>query len=277
MIQKANITTLALEVHKDCLTAGGESVIGGWTTASLRQGRLLNSKPGSGNDKAEKSGGAWVQVSRLGNPLVNEVVIGLPDKDKFNASSPKDDGQFLTYVSNPTFPALLNVVLGAPVAPTNLPRTDLLTTFLTGITGVNKPATPTPSEMMRLNTAVAAVPFANQNRLGVAGNALAGGTDNAGYPNGRRPKDDVVDISLVAMVGGLCAINGAGDALKLNSVPGVPSLTSKCDATALTSLMATAGTNGLPNAANIHDAVDQATVPFLATFPYLNNPNAGAQ
>ena len=277
VIQKANITTLALEVHKDCLTAGGESVIGGWTTASLRQGRLLNSKPGSGNDKAEKSGGAWVQVSRLGNPLVNEVVIGLPDKDKFNASSPKDDGQFLTYVSNPTFPALLNVVLGAPVAPTNLPRTDLLTTFLTGITGVNKPATPTPSEMMRLNTAVAAVPFANQNRLGVAGNALAGGTDNAGYPNGRRPKDDVVDISLVAMVGGLCAINGAGDALKLNSVPGVPSLTSKCDATALTSLMATAGTNGLPNAANIHDAVDQATVPFLATFPYLNNPNAGAQ
>lgn len=267
-IQKANVTTLALEVHKDCLTAGGESVIGGWTTASLRQGRLLNGSPKSGNDKTEKSGGAWTQVSRLGNPLVNEVVIGLPDKDKFNASSPKDDAQFLTYVTNPTLPALLGVVLGANVAPTNLPRTDLATTFLTGITGVNKPAVnPTPSEMLRLNTAVAPVPFAGQNRLGVAGNALAGGTDNAGFPNGRRPKDDVVDIALVAMVGGLCMINGDGDALKLNSVPGVPGVTSECKPSSVPLGGA---------AANIHDAVDQATVPFLQTFPYLNTPNSGS-
>jgi hypothetical protein len=277
VIQKANVTTMAIEVHKDCLTAGSETVIGGWTTASVRQARLYNGKPGSGNDDSTKQGGAWVQVSRLGNPLVNELVIGLPDKDKFNASSPKDDGQFLTYVSNPTLPALLSTVLGADVAPKNLPRTDLLTTFLTGITGVNKPANPKASEMLRLNTAVAAVPFAAQNRLGVAGNALTpGGTDNAGFPNGRRPKDDVVDIALVAMVGGLCAINGTGDTLKLNSVPGVPSLTSKCDGTALTATMSAAGPNGLPNAANIHDAVDQATVPFLPGFPYLNTPNAGS-
>ena len=288
VIQKANITTLALEVHKDCLATGAEKVLGGWTTASLRQGRLLNSKPASGNDKAEKAGGAWTQVSRLGNPLVNELVIGLPDKDKFNASSPKDDGQFLTYVSNPTLPALLGIVLAGDakaVAPTNLPRTDLLTTFLTGITGVNKPTTVTPSEMMRLNTAIAPVQFADQNRLGVAGEVLrVGGTANlaaakdlAGFPNGRRPKDDVTDIALVATVGGLCAINGSNDSLKLNSVPGVPSLTSKCDATALTALMAATGPNGLPNAANIHDAVDQATVPFLTTFPYLNTPNAGSK
>lgn len=277
VIQKANVTTMAIEVHKDCLTSTGESVIGGWTTASLRQARLYNGKPGAGNNDSTKQGGAWVQVSRLGNPLVNELVIGLPDKDKFNASSPKDDTQFLTYVSNPTLPALLSIVLGADVTPKNLPRTDLLTTFLTGITGVNKPATnPKPSEMLRLNTAVAAVPFAGQNRLGVAGNALAGGTDNAGFPNGRRPKDDVVDIALVAMVGGLCAINGANDSLKLNSVPGVPSLMSKCDGTALTATMSAAGPNGLPNAANIHDAVDQATVPFLPAFPYLNTPNAGS-
>lgn len=289
VIQQSNVTTIALEVHKDCLTAAGsDKVIGGWTTASLRQGRLINGQPGSGNDKAEKAGGAWTQVSRLGNPLVNELVIGLPDKDKFNASSPKDDGQFLTYVSNPTLPALLGIVLAGDakaVAPVNLPRTDLLTTFLTGITGVNKPATPTPSEMLRLNTAIAPVQFADQNRLGVAGEVLrVGGTANlamakdlAGFPNGRRPKDDVVDIALVASVGGLCAINGANDSLKLNSVPGVPSLMSKCDASALTPLMAAAGTNGLPNAANIHDAVDQATVPFLSTFPYLNTPNAGSR
>ena len=269
VIQKANITTMALEVHKDCLTAGGESVIGGWTTASLRQGRLLNGAPGKGNDKAEKAGGAWAQVSRLGNPLVNELVIGLPDKDRFNASQPKDDGQFLSYVTNPTLPALLGVVLGANVAPTNFPRTDLATTFLTGITGVNKPAVnPAPSEMLRLNTAVPPVQFAAQNRLGVAGNALAGGTDNAGFPNGRRPKDDVVDIALVAMLGGLCVINGPTDALKLNSIPGVPGATSACNASSVP-LGA--------DSAKIHDGVDQATVPFLAVFPYLNTPNPGAQ
>ena len=269
VVQSANITTLALEVHKDCLTAGTEPVIGGWTTASLRQGRLLNGKPGSGNDRSEKVGGGWIQVSRLGNPLINELVIGLPDKDKFNASSPKDDTQFLSYVTNPTLPALLSTVLASNVAPSNLPRTDLATTFLTGITGVNKPTVnPTPSEMLRLNTAVPPVPFANQNRLGVAGNALAGGTDNAGFPNGRRPKDDVVDIALVAMVGGLCVINGDTDALKLNSVPGVPGLTSACRASSVP-LGAVS--------ANIHDAVDQATVPFLTSFPYLNTPNPGAR
>ncbi len=267
IIQKANVTTMAIEVHKDCLSAGSETVIGGWTTASVRQGRLINGKPGAGNDKVEKAGGAWTQVSRLGNPLVNELVIGLPDKDKFNSSQPKDDGQFLTYVSNPTLPALLSLVLGADVTPKNLPRTDLITTFLTGITGVNKPANPKASEMLRLNLAVPAVPFAGQNRLGVAGNALAGGTDNAGFPNGRRPKDDVVDIALIATVGGLCVINGDNDALKLNSVPGVPSLTSACKPSSVP-LGATA--------ANIHDAVDQATVPFLPGFPYLNTPNSGS-
>jgi Domain of unknown function (DUF4331) len=273
-IQKQNVTSLALEVHKSCLTAGGETVIGGWTTASLRQARLLNGKPPSGHQMSEKAGGAWTQVSRLGNPLVNEVVIGLGDKDAFNASAPKDDGQFLGYVTNPTLPALLGLVLAgnaAAVAPTNLPRTDLATTFLTGITGVNKPANPTPSEMLRLNTAVPPVPFASQNRLGVAGNALNTDpnkvNDNAGFPNGRRPKDDVVDIALVAVLGGLCVINGDNNALGLNSVPGVPSLNSACRASSVP-LGA--------SSANIHDAVDQAVVPFQDAFPYLNTPNAGA-
>ncbi len=271
VVQKSNVTTIALEVNKACLTAGNEPVIGGWTTASMRQARLLNGKTPAGNDKADKQGGGWVQVSRLGNPLVNEVVIGLPDKDKFNGSSPKDDGQFLTYVTNPTLPALLGLVLtgnAAGVAPTNLPRTDLATVFLTGITGVNKPAVnPAPSEMLRLNTAIPAVPFAGQNRLGVAGNALAGGSDNAGFPNGRRPKDDVVDIALVAMLGGLCVINGDANALGLNTIPGVPGVSSACKASSVP-LGA--------QSANIHDAVDQATVPFMTTFPYLNTPNAGS-
>ncbi len=92
-----NVTTLALEVHKDCLKSATDDVIGGWTSASLRQGRLLDPKPGSGHQTSEKPGGAWVQVSRLGMPLVNEVVIGLKDKDKFNASKPSGDAQFADF------------------------------------------------------------------------------------------------------------------------------------------------------------------------------------
>jgi hypothetical protein len=204
-------------------------------------------------------------VSRLGQPLVNEVVIGLKDKDKFNASKPADDLQFLDYVTNPTLPALLNIALGTNVSPTNFPRTDLVSVFLAGIDGVNRPAGVKPAEVLRLNTALPPVPFASQNRLGIVGNVLAGGSDNAGFPNGRRPKDDVVDIALVAMVGGLCVANGNNDAFKFNSVAG---LTSACTPSA-----APLGSTAF----NVHDAVDQAVVPFLPGFPYLNTPNPGAQ
>mgnify|MGYP003703969873 CR=1 FL=1 len=111
-IQDKNVTTLALEVHKSCLKGtGNDPVIGAWTTASMRQARLLDGSPKSGYQTTDKDGGAWVQVSRLGNPLINELVIGLRDKDKFNGSKPKDDLQFATYVTNPTLPALLGLVL----------------------------------------------------------------------------------------------------------------------------------------------------------------------
>jgi hypothetical protein len=274
-IQKSNVTSISLEVHKDCLISADDTVIGGWTTASMRQARLLNGAPASGHQTTPKDGGAWVQVSRLGNPLVNELVIGLPDKDKFNASKPEADTQFLNYVITPTLPKLLSIVLGADVEPKNFPRNDLATVFLTGITGVNKPKTATPSEVLRLNTAIAPVQFADQNRLGVAGEVLrVGGVANlamakdlAGFPNGRRPKDDVVDIALVAVTGGLCVINTDKNLLGLNSVPGVAALGStKCDISSVPLGAASAA---------IHDAVDQATVPFLNRFPYLNTPNSG--
>ena len=84
-------------------------MIGGWTTASVRQGRLINPTPNTGT--ASKEGGAWTQVSRLGMPLVNEVVIGLKDKDQFNHSKPSGDAQFLTYVTNPTLPALVQIAV----------------------------------------------------------------------------------------------------------------------------------------------------------------------
>ena len=260
IIDDANITTLAVEVHKSCLTQGSEPVIGAWTTASLRQAQLLDPTPKSGHQTTAIVGGAWTQVSRLGMPLVNEAVIGLPDKDRFNGSKPKDDGQFADYVTNPTFPALLEIALALPhTAPTNFPRNDLVTTFLTGIPGLNKPANVVPAEMMRLNTAIAPVPFAQQNRLGVVGNILAGGNDFAGYPNGRRPKDDVVDISLVAMMGGLCVANGNANALGFGA---------DCNPSKVP-LGATAF--------KLHDAVDQAVVPLLAKFPYLATPTPGAQ
>ena len=257
-----NVTTLALEVHRSCLKAGdaGDDVIGGWTSASLRQARLLDGTPPSGLQTAEKHGGAWVQVSRLGMPLVNEVVIGLKDKDRFNASKPAGDGQFIDYVTNPTLPALLEIVLALPnSAPTNFPRNDLVTTFLTGIKGVNQPKGVVASEMLRLNTAIAPVSFDMQNRLGIVGNILAGGSDNAGYPNGRRPKDDVVDISLVAVMGGLCVANGDTDTLGFGAA---------CKPAAVP-LGATAF--------KLHDAVDQAKVPLLPGFPYLNTPIPGAK
>ena len=221
-----NVTAIAVEIPTGCLTAGTDPVIGGWTTASLRQGQLLSNAPKKGHQTAALTGGAWTQVSRLGHPLINEVIIGLPDKDRFNGSKPKDDGQFATYVTNPTLPALVEIALATPnIAPKNLPRNDLVVTFLTGIAGVtqpkaftNAPATGVAAEMLRLNTAIAPTPEATQNRLGLLGGLLAGpGGDLAGYPNGRRPNDDIVDISLVAVMGGLCVANGAADTYKFGA------------------------------------------------------------
>ena len=200
-----NVTTLALEVPVACLTAGAGDIVGGWTTASLRQARILNPRPvgnGTNKKKAAIGGGAYTQVSRLGSPLVNEVVIGLPDKDRFNHSEPKDDGQFATYVTNPTLPALIEILFGVQ-APTLFPRTDLVAAFLTGVDTLNKPVGVVASEMLRLNTTTAAVAAISQNPLGV----IEG--DAAGFPNGRRPGDDVVDIALRVVMGKLL---GAGDA-----------------------------------------------------------------
>src|SRR6185437_10667302 len=140
ILNDKNVTTIALEVPKACLTAQGSSdpVIGGWTTASLPRDRILNATPVSENN-AEATGGGFTQVSRLGQPLVNEVVIGLPDKDRFNASQPANDGQFLHYVTNPSLPVLLNVLFGGAAQVPHTPRNDLVTVFLTGIPGLNQP------------------------------------------------------------------------------------------------------------------------------------------
>ncbi len=253
-----NVTSIAMEVPKTCLTAGTDPVIGAWTTASLRQGRILNPKPGNPNQTSVQ-GGPWVQVSRLGMPLVNEVVIGLPDKDKFNASAPNGDAQFLTYVTNPTLPVLLNVLFGNAAKVPAVPRNDLVATFLTGITGINKPMTVTPGEMLRLNTSTAATPPASQNDLGVLGG------DMAGYPNGRRPVDDVTDISLRAAAGALCGVAGT-----CGAAPGSPDPNAGAPYTDGTRAAGPTATTSVAGGATV------PTDTYLDVFPYLNTPLPGS-
>ena len=238
-----NVTTIAMELPIACLTSGTDPVIGAWTTASIRDTRTMTAAGSGMNANASYTGG-YTQVSRLGMPLVNEVVIGLKDKDKFNGSQPADDGQFADYVTNPVLPVLVQALFGAAgvKAPTNYPRMDLVTAFLTGVPGLNKPAgTGVASEMLRLNTAIAAVAKGSQNRLGV----IAG--DNAGYPNGRRLGDDVVDISLRVMMGKLCT-------LSLGCVP----------------TDAPSGGLGFTDGAYVDDSF------FDDAFPYVKNPLPGS-
>ncbi|MFD8820731.1 DUF4331 domain-containing protein, partial [Streptomyces sp. NPDC059627] len=152
--------------------------------------------------------GYYSQVSRLGNPLVNEVVNPQKDKDKFNASQPKDDAQFLKNVTNPELPKLVQAIYNIK-APSE-PRNDLVSVFLTGVKGLNtEQPQAKPSEMLRLNTSIK--PTAKPKRLGV----LDG--DNAGFPNGRRLTDDVIDEALQVMEGELVGSkNDLGDAVDKN-------------------------------------------------------------
>jgi hypothetical protein len=261
-LASANVTSIALEVPRECLTSTtGGDVIAGWTTASVRQARVIN--PQATYALPAREGGAWTQVSRLGHPLVNEVVIGLRDKDRFNSSEPKDDGaSFGPYLGYPTLPKILEIVFGAAnaPAPTQIPRPDLGRVYLTGITGVNEFSAGASAETLKLNTAVAPKAAGAQNNLGALecvvrpatpssaftldANRDAGALgvcDTAGFPNGRRPGDDVVDISLRVMMGRLLApsVAPAGDA-------------------------------------ELHDTVLQDASQFDQEFPYLKTPNPGS-
>lgn len=198
-----NTHTVALQVPKRLLTHDGSlatdasntnSIIGVYSTTLRRRLRLDDDRDGKrGHDWNDDDGDDWVQVSRLGMPLVNEVVIPLGKKDRFNASDPRNDAQFASFVLNPE-PAALIPALYPGVSVPSAPRNDLVAIFLTGVPGLNQPAHVRPSEMIRLNMAVP--PSAMPNRLGL----LAGQLD--GFPNGRRLGDDVVDIELRALAGG---------------------------------------------------------------------------
>jgi hypothetical protein len=172
-----------------------------------------------------------VQVSRLGNPLVNEAVIDLARKDAFNGLEPTGDAVALDRVTDPEVPKLLSAIFGVQSPPA--PRTDLVTIFLTGIPGLNQPANVRPAELLRLN--VAMQPSMHPDPMGV----LRG--DLAGFPNGRRVGDDVLDIVLQAAAG----------------------------ATPLTPAF-----NRSPNN-TLGDGIGRNDVPYLTQFPYLGTPHAG--
>lgn len=188
-----NVHSIAIEVPIASLTASGtrpaaasdpNAVIGVWSTASRPSVTTRNGAEERHNDR-------YVQVSRLGQPLVNEVVIPRALKDAFNSIPPTEDAVALPVVQDPEVPKLLKLLFGVNSPPA--PRNDLVTIFLTGIPGVNQRAGARPSEMLRLNVAIPPTP--NPNRFGVIGG------DAAGFPNGRRVGDDVTDIAIRAMAG----------------------------------------------------------------------------
>lgn len=190
-----NVQSLVLEVPKKELVKS-DPVIGVWTTSYRMATTVLR------DDGSRKTSGKLIQVSRLGMPLVNEVVVPLAAKDYFNASEPRDDAgknyaAYAPLVTKPELAGLFKAVLGLDVPTTD--RTDLVTVFLTGVPGLNKPAAKDarPAEMLRLNTATAITPAGSVSRLGVFGG------DNQGFPNGRRLTDDVTDIAVQAVAGTL--------------------------------------------------------------------------
>jgi len=216
-----NVMSVVMQVPKDKLTKDGtapdpsknNNIIGIWDTAERSQTRTIH------GDGTIGFSGPEVQVSRLGMPLVNEIVIPLGKKDLFNATEPFDDvANFGAYVVDPEPAKLLHALFGINVPPA--PRSDLVSVFATGVPGLNQPAGVSPGEMLRLNMSIA--PSASPNRLGV----LAG--DLAGFPNGRRLADDVVDIELRVVAGvlvdgfNIAPNNRLGDGIDANDMPYLP-------------------------------------------------------
>jgi hypothetical protein len=188
MLSGFNVHTIALEIPANLLTKDKKGVadtkfptLGAYASTSRRSEKVLK------DDGRVDYDGSWVQVQRLANPLINEAIIGTADKDRWNALDPSKESKFVDYYTNPRLDTALKAVFGLDAAPLFDLR-DVLLTYTPG----NYDRL---SELLRLNISVAPVPLASQNPL----TALAG--DNAGWPNGRRPIDDVTDVA-VKVIGG---------------------------------------------------------------------------
>jgi hypothetical protein len=227
-----NTNSIVLQVPERKVTKNGRSVsgpsarnavVGVWSSTERRRLQVTN---GTGGGK-----GKFVQVSRLGNPLVNEVVIPLGQKDRFNRTQPQNDAKnYGKFVVKPELAHLMNVLFNLGVKENG--RTDIVTALLTGVPGLTQISKkPAAADTLKINLGVP--PAATENRFGV----LAG--DNAGFPNGRRLGDDVVDIELRVIGGFLLPANQGGKKLPLG------------------------------------DGVDRNDRPFLSSFPYVAPPTAG--
>jgi hypothetical protein len=220
------------------------AVVGVWSTTERRRLEVTNADFDAGSRasaasaeataskaKGKKGKKRWVQVSRLGNPLVNEVIIPLGMKDRFNRTTPDRDAELYgQFVTQPELAAVLNALFDVGAPETD--RTDIVQAVLQGIPGLNEHAgrfAGTPVDTLKLNLGVP--PTGNPDRFGVIGG------DNAGYPNGRRPEDDVVDIDLQVVAGILAEPD--------------------------------------PNPVPLGDGVDENDKAFLDQFPYLAAPDSG--
>jgi hypothetical protein len=248
--QGLNVHSIAIQVPVTDLTRGGvrptdvmaaTSTIGVWASASRQRSRIWDDATGRYSDH-----GPWGQVSRLGNPLFNEVITPMAQKDRWNATAPYDDAQFAKYVAKPELARLLPVLYPGvfpKLAAYTSNRADLLAILLTGIPGGVVPGFqnytgPRQADMLRLNVAVP--PSSNPNPIGL----VAG--DAAGFPNGRRVIDDVVAIELRAVAGA--------------TIPLVdPAFTPDAASAGLT------------------DGTSNTNLPYLRSFPYLADPAGGYQ
>jgi hypothetical protein len=206
-------------------------VVGIWSTASRRSTRIQTATG------SQSFRGPWVQLSRLGMPLVNEVVVPVGAKDYFNASKPKKDQQFLSAVNDPELARLIEAVYGIPAPDSDdskpgIQRDDLIQVFLTGVPDLNQPRNVEPAEMLRLNLTT---PLCKQGSCPDYSSLGVIGGDVAGFPNGRRLADDVVDIALQVVEGELI---------------------------------------GNPN--DLGDGVDADDKAFSQTFPYVALPTRGS-
>jgi hypothetical protein len=225
-----NTKSFVLQVPESEVTRNGRpvadmnarnAVIGVWSTTERKRVSV----------RGRRRSGQWVQVSRLGNPLINEVIIPIGKKDKFNATSPADDAEnFGKFALNPEPARLMNALFNLGVKETD--RTDIVQALLTGVPGLTQIGkSPAAADTLKLNLGVA--PASNPNRFGV----LAG--DTAGFPNGRRLIDDVVDIELRVIAGALLPADQGGKQIPLG------------------------------------DGVDQNDKPFRSAFPYVPLANDG--
>ena len=232
-LEGLNITTIAIEIPKSLLPS---QAVGVYASTSRQRNRHFAGDKGK-DPGTSFSSGNFVQVARLANPLVNELIIGTGSKDLWNSKDPKDEKQFLNFYDNPRLAVLLNAVFGTSFPTSG--RTDLSTVLLSYFAPVFSGSPGTISELLRVNLDIPATPPENQQRMTVLSSAAdatfgcvstfnaSSIPDAAGWPNGRRPNDDVTDIAIRAVAGALLGpVPCLGDGVNVNRVrTGTPDVT----------------------------------------------------